>query len=153
MTALTASRSCAALILAAAASAAFAALGDRADSIAADGAALAAARGVADARPGYRIERLDSAARTVREYVDPSGVVFAVSWEGLSHPDLTAVLGAYAAPVRRALAQETRRGPRRPRRIESGGAVVETWGHMRSVHGRAWIPALVPAGVTLDEIK
>jgi hypothetical protein len=144
----------AAIVAAAIAAPARAALGERADSIAADEAALAAARGQADARPAFRIERLDSPARTVREYVAPSGVVFAVTWEGLSPPDLDAVLGAYAAPVRRAFAQGGGgHTGRRARRIEAEGAVVETWGHMRSMHGRAYVPALVPAGVALDEIR
>jgi len=31
--------------------------------------------------------------------------------------------------------------------------VVETWGHMRAMRGRAYVPALVPAGVALDEIR
>jgi hypothetical protein len=143
----------AAIVAGAIAAPAWAALGERADSIAADEAALAAARGQADARPAFRVERLDSPARTVREYVAPSGVVFAVTWEGLSPPDLDAVLGAYAAPVRRALAQGGGHSGRRARRIEADGAVVETWGHMRAMHGRAYVPALVPAGVALDEIR
>src|SRR5690348_4187252 len=129
-----------------------AALGERADSIAADEAALAAARGQADARPAFRVERLDSPARTVREYVAPSGVVFAVTWEGLSPPDLSAVFGAYAEPVRRALGEGRGHTGRRARRIEAEGAVVETWGHMGALRGRAYVPALVPAGVALDEI-
>jgi hypothetical protein len=129
------------------------ALGERADSIAADEAALAAARGQAEARPAFRVERLDSPARTVREYVAPSGVVFAVTWEGLSPPDLSAVLGAYAGPIRRALEQGGGHSGRRARRIEAEGAVVETWGHMRAMRGRAYVPALVPTGVALDEIR
>ena len=143
----------AAIVAGAIAAPAWAALGERADSIAADEAALAAARGQADERPAFRVERLDSPARTVREYVAPSGVVFAVTWEGLSPPDLDAVLGAYAAPVRHALAQGGGHTGRRTRRIEAEGAVVETWGHMRAMHGRAYVPALVPAGVALDEIR
>ena len=123
-----------------------AALGGRAESVAADQAALAATRAAADVRASYRVERLVSQARTVREYVAPSGVVFAVAWEGTSAPDLGVVL-------RRAAAEQRPTAGRRARRIESGGAVLETWGHMRALRGRAWVPALLPAGVTLDEIK
>jgi hypothetical protein len=130
-----------------------AALGEPAGSVSTDQAALAASRGAAEARGSYRVERLISPSRTVREYVSPSGVVFAVAWDGVSHPDLGVVLGAYAAPVRRAVAQERPTPGRRGRRIETAGAVVETWGHMRALHGRAYVPALVPTGVTLDEIR
>src|SRR6266540_2269840 len=91
------------------------------------------------------------ASAALGEFVGPSGVVFAVAWGGVSRPDLSVLLGSYAAPYRRAVAQS---GPtrRRSRRVQSGGAVVETWGHMRALHGRAWVPALIPPGVTLDEI-
>jgi hypothetical protein len=130
-----------------------AALGEPAESVMRDQEVLAATRGEASAVQTYRVERLVSPARTVREYVSPSGVVFAVTWEGVSHPDLASVLGSYAAPVLQALAGEHRVPGRRSRRIETGGAVVETWGHMRAVHGRAYVPSLLPAGVTLDEIR
>jgi hypothetical protein len=136
-----------------AAPAARATLGERASSIDTDQAALAASRRQRDARGTHAVEQLVSEARTVREYVSPSGVVFAVCWDGVTPPDLTAVLGSYAAPVRRAIAAQRAPPRSRARRVEAAGAIVETWGHMRSVHGRAYVPALVPAGVTLDEIK
>lgn len=144
------------LLLAAAALAAAplarAALGEAASSIAADETAVAATRRQRVARGTHDVEELGSDARTVREYVSPSGVVFAVCWDGLTPPDLS-VLGAYEAPVRRAIASQGTPPRARSRRVEAAGAVVETWGHMRSVHGRAYVPALVPAGVSLDEIK
>ncbi len=135
------------------ASSAWATLGETAATIPGDEKALAATRGPANVRERYQVERLVSASRTVREYVAPSGVVFAVSWNGVSHPDLGVLLGAYATPVRRVLDRQRASPGRRSRRVEAGGVVVETWGHMRALHGRAWVPALLPAGVTLDEIQ
>lgn len=129
-----------------------AALGEPARSIAADQAALAAVRSQGRARPSYTVERLVSSSSSVREYVSSSGVVFAVSWEGVSHPDLSVLLGSFAAPFRRALAQERPTPGHRSRRIETAGVVVETWGHMRALRGRAYVPALIPTGVNLDEI-
>jgi hypothetical protein len=142
-----------ALVALGAAPLARAGLGEPASSVAADQQKLAAARRQRDARTTHTIEHLVSDARTVREYVSPSGVVFAVAWDGLAPPDLSAVLGAYAAPVRRAIAAQDAPPRSRARHVEAAGAVVETWGHMRSVHGRAYVPALVPAGVSLDEIR
>lgn len=143
------------LLLAAAAAAAapvaLAALGEPASSVAADEARLAASRRQRTARGTHHVEHLSSEARTVREYVSPAGIVFAVCWDGVTPPDLS-ILGAWADPVRRAVAEQG--APRsRARRVETGGAVVETWGHMRAVRGRAYVPALVPPGVTLDEIR
>jgi hypothetical protein len=31
--------------------------------------------------------------------------------------------------------------------------VVERWGHMRDLHGRAYLPALLPDGVTVDDLQ
>jgi hypothetical protein len=133
--------------------AAWAGLGEPASSVAVDRSKLSASRRQQEARGTHRVERLVSDARTVREYVSPGGTVFAVCWDGLTHPDLSTVLGAYAAPVRRAIGEQGAPPRSRTRRVESGGAILETWGHMRDVHGCAYVPALVPAGVTADEIK
>lgn len=141
------------VLAAAAAAPARAALGEPASSVAADEARLSATRRQVEVRATHQVERLVSDARTVREYVSPSGVVFAVAWDGVSPPDLDAVLGAYAPPVRRALAAQPGGPHGAPRRLEAAGAVVETWGHMRAAHGRAYVPALVPPGVTVDEIR
>lgn len=142
-----------ALVWLLAASNASAALGEPATTISSDRAALAAGRGRRDVHASFAVERLVSQAGTVREYVSPSGVVFAVAWEGVSHPDLSVLLGSYAAPVHRALAREGPTPGRRSRRIETGGAVLETWGHMRALRGRAWVPALLPPGVTDDDVE
>ena len=129
------------------------ALGEPVASVSADERSLSAVRRTTTTRGLYTIERLESAASTVREFVAPSGVVFAVAWDGVSRPDFSVLLGSYAAPYRRALAHGGATSRRRPRRVESGGVVVETWGHMRSQHGRAYVPALVPPGVDLDELE
>ncbi len=130
-----------------------AALGESAASVAADRKALGAtARGVTQRR-GYSIHELASGSSTVREYVTPGGVVFAVAWNGLAHPDLTPLLGAYAAEYEQADRDQPRVPGRRRRHVGTERLVVEKWGHMRDLHGRAYAPALVPAGVKLDAIR
>jgi hypothetical protein len=143
------------LVLAAVAGSApaWAALGEPAASLANDEAALEAARKPAQSLGAYRVERLETTTHAVREYVTPSGTVFAVAWEGVSHPDLTVLLGSYADPYRQEVARLGASPGRRGRRIEKGGAVVETWGHQRALHGRAWVPALLPPGVTPDDVR
>lgn len=143
-----------ALVALATAVRASAALGEPSSSISSDQVALAAVRrqATAGASAAYAVEQLEATAYTVREYTAPSGIVFAVSWEGVSRPDLSVLLGAYAGPYHRALAQSGPTPGHRSRRIEADGVVVESWGHMRALHGRAYLPALVPSGVTLDDI-
>jgi len=90
---------------------------------------------------------------TVREYISASGVVFGVAWNGLIHPDLTQLLGSYAGEYQEVLQQTKRKAGRRSIRVTTGHIVVEKWGHIRNLQGRAYIPALIPQGVTVDEIK
>lgn len=128
-------------------------LGESVDSVANDGRALAAARRAAIPRTGYTVEQVVADAYTVREYVSPSGVVFAIAWNGLAHPDLSLLLGSYAGEYKQVMRQAPRIQGRRHSRVKTDRIIVEKWGHMRNLQGRAYIPALIPPGVGIDEIK
>ena len=131
---------------------AYATLGERADSITKDCNALSAVKRATTSRANYTIQELATEGTTVREYLTPSGVVFAVAWNGLVHPDLTSLLGAYSEEYRNAKRQLPRKHGQKLTQVKSDRVVVETWGHMRNLQGRAYLPALVPAGVKADEI-
>jgi Protein of unknown function (DUF2844) len=135
------------------ASAAHAALGESADSIASDRKSLSAARGATINRDGYTIQTIESDAAKVREYISPSGVVFGIAWNGMSHPDLTRLLGSYAGEYHDALRQTPHKPGRRHLQVKTNSIVVEKWGHMRNLQGRAYVPSLIPQGVSVDEIK
>ena len=131
---------------------AYATLGEGADSVAQDGKALSAARKATSRLAGYSVQEITSDATTVREYVAPSGIVFAVAWNGMAHPDLTVLLGSYHAEYQNAKLQQSHTRGQKSTRVKSDSMVVETWGHMRNLQGRAYLPALVPTGVNLNEI-
>jgi hypothetical protein len=80
-----------------------AALGESADSIASDKNVLLAKRSSTRTSSKYTVHEIQSEANTVREYVSPSGVVFGIAWNGLTHPDLTPLLGNYASEHQRIL--------------------------------------------------
>ena len=128
-------------------------LGEPAESISVDSRALSAARQGVTTRNRYTVEEVVSDANVVREYLTPSGIVFAIAWNGLSHPDLTPLLGSYVAEYRQALRKTPRTPGRRHFRVRADRVVVEKWGHMRNLQGRAYDPALIPPGVSIDEIK
>jgi hypothetical protein len=90
----------------------------------------------------------------VREYVSPAGTVFAVAWQGRSHPDLHQVLGAYYTQYVQAVqAQRVQRHGHGPLLIQQPGLIVQMSGHMRSLTGRAYLPTGMPAGVRAEEIR
>ena len=130
-----------------------AALGEPTDSVESDREALSAVPGTITVRNGYTVQEFNSDSTIVREYISPSGVVFAIAWNGLVHPDLTQLLGSYGGEYQEALEQTPREPDRRRLLVKANQVVVEKWGHMRNLQGRAYVPALIPPGVSLDEIK
>jgi hypothetical protein len=128
-------------------------LGESVDSVSLDRKALSAVRGVTTVRNGYSVHIIESPSTVIREYVSPSGVVFGIAWNGMLHPDLTQLLGAYTSEYREALQQTPRIPGQRRLQVKTDGLVVQKWGHMRNLQGRAYAPALIPPGVSIDEIK
>ena len=128
-------------------------LGEGADSIAKDLKALSATKQGTTCHTSYTVQEIASAATTVREFLTSSGVVFGVAWNGLVNPDMTSLLGSYATEFEDAEQRSQHEHGRRQFSVRTNRLVVETWGHMRDLRGRAYLPALIPEGVSVDEIK
>jgi hypothetical protein len=128
-------------------------LGEGVDSVAKDRRAMSAAKGVVTSRNNYTVHEVTSAATTVREYINASGVVFAVAWTGMVFPDLNSLLGSYASEFRDAKRRSPRKHGQKQLKVRGERVTVETWGHMRNLQGRAFLPAMLPEGVTVNEIK
>ena len=128
-------------------------LGGTVDSVESDRKMLSAVRGNVTPAAGYTVHEISYGATVVREYVSTSGIVFAIAWNGIRSPDLTALLGPYTNEYKEALANTPHRPGVRHSSIKSDNVVVERWGQVRNLQGRAYAPALIPTGVTIDEIK
>jgi hypothetical protein len=88
----------------------------------------------------------------IREYVSPAGKVFAVSWHGPRMPDMQQLLGSYFQQYSDGVkAQASPR--RRFLQIVQPDFVFQHGGHMRSYTGKAYLPQLLPAGVTAEDIQ
>ena len=85
---------------------------------------------------------------TVREYVDGSGNVFAVGWDGPVLPDFERLLGSHFAAYQAAM-QTARRGVG----IHSADLVLESGGMMRAFTGRAYLPSRLPSGFNAQDIR
>ncbi|MBJ6750295.1 DUF2844 domain-containing protein [Geomonas anaerohicana] len=146
---------CLALFIACRYGVAAATLGEPADTIARDTRKFSGVLQKSSVRAKYRVQSFASGttATTVREYVTPSGIVFAVAWNGLVHPDLQALLGNYHQDYSKARSRAVREPGRRGAKVTTERLVVETWGHMRNLQGRAYLPELLPEGVSVDEIR
>jgi hypothetical protein len=128
-------------------------LGSDAASVLADGAEL---HGVVNSVIGQQYDIQEIAAEPgmrVREYLNRNGVVFAVSWTAPVLPDLQLLLGAHFEEYTTALAALNHAGLHRSVRIALSDLVVESGGHLRAYAGRAYLPALIPAGVSVAELR
>ncbi len=128
-------------------------LGESAGSVESDMRTLSARRFATTSRNGYTVQEISYDSVKVREYVSSSGIVFGIAWNGFVHPDLTKLLGSYAEEYHAALRQMPRKHGQRPLEVKTNKVVVQQWGHMRNLQGRAYAPALIPPGVSVDEIK
>jgi uncharacterized protein DUF2844 len=103
----------------------------------------------------YSVHEIQSTSGTVvREYVSSAGKVFAVSWQAPWPPDMHQLLGSYFDQYVRAEQARSAAGMgRRPIAIHQAGLVVEQGGHPRSFTGRAYIPDLLPSGLSAEAIR
>jgi hypothetical protein len=127
-----------------------AALGGSADSVESDRVSMKAlTRPVATGTLQKRELQLPSGT-IVTEYLTDNGQVYAVTWHGPALPDLHQVLGNYFVNYQSAARQPVVR--HRLVRLTSPDIVIESSGKMRAFTGRAWVPAMLPSGVTSSDI-
>jgi hypothetical protein len=126
-------------------------LGGSAESVVTDQSKLHAKRAVVDRRD-YTVHEITGDDGTlIREYVTPAGKVFGVSWSGPTIPDLAQLLGTYNAEFQTAI--RAKRGRRSSAAVHNPDLVVESSGHMRAFHGRAYLNSMLPIGVTEDVVQ
>ena len=109
----------------------------------------------AQTEAAYKVQEIAAPTGTVvREYVSTSGKVFAVAWQGPWPPDMRQILGNYFGQYQQAAqTQANSRAGRHPLIIQQSGFVLQAGGHMRSFAGRAYIPDMVPQGVSAEALR
>lgn len=129
-------------------SSSWAALGGNLDTVRSDQLAFSAS---SDAKPlagtTLHTQTLPNGV-TIRQYVDASGLVFAVGWEGPVPPDFQRLLGSYFSNYQEALHQQ-----RRGVLLQSTNLVLESGGMMRAFIGRAYLPGKLPAALNAQDIR
>jgi hypothetical protein len=101
----------------------------------------------------YSIVETSHGKNRLKEYVSNSGQVFAVTWSGYSHPDLSEILGSYWSEYNTAIKKHKPNHFEKHFTQSTKNIVIEKSGHFRSVKGRAYILKLLPAGVNLNAIE
>ncbi len=128
-----------------------AALGETEASVRSDMARLKASSRITTAA-SYTMHELTLPTGTiVHEYLDAGGTVFAVSWRGPFKPDLPALLGSYFDTY--ASAPRSAGSSRSRLAIDQGNLVVRAGGHQRAFTGLAYVPQLLPPGLSVTDLR
>ncbi|MEJ2362585.1 MAG: DUF2844 domain-containing protein [Gammaproteobacteria bacterium] len=93
----------------------------------------------------------DKTGTTIKEFITPAGIVFAVTWSGPLMPDMQQLLGQYFTDYVNAAKQN--HGSHTHLDIHQAGLVVQAAGYMRAFSGIAYVPSLMPPGVTVAQLK
>lgn len=129
---------------------AWASLGGDVASVAADTAALRAQLRTTPTVQ-YDEHEITTDGLVVHEYTTRQGQVFALTWQGPFKPDLRQLLGSYFATYQSAVSQR-RAGSHRVFALSRPDLVLQSSGHLRGFQGLAYIPTLVPAGVSVQQL-
>lgn len=102
------------------------------------------------ARQGYTVHVLTSPdGQVVKEFVSPAGLIFGVTWQAPQMPNLQQVLGDHnMAQLEQVLVSRPRQHSGAPLIVRTPTLVFASGGHMQSFRGYAFIPSLVPAGLS-----
>ncbi len=89
----------------------------------------------------------------IKEFTNPDGLVFAVSWRGPVLPDLSTLLGTYFPVFMRANEEAQATGRRgSPVSVARDGLVVQASGRRPHFFGYAALTHLTPSGINIKDV-
>ena len=105
----------------------------------------------------YSLHSLTGRGLKLHQFMGSNHKVFAIAWQGKTHPDFSVVMGTHLPEFEQALAQSKQSNSRQrarggPINVDVGDFHLEMGGHMMAVSGRAWITSQLPRGVEKNEL-
>lgn len=129
-------------------------LGEPADSVARDHAALQGIERRATPMATFDLHEVTTAhGARVRHYVSPQGTVFATTWSGPALPDLKIVLGAHYSQYVAGVQVQVHRTNHHVFSMTTEDLVLRVVKLPRGLAGAAYVPALLPAGTSVRDIR
>ncbi|MBK9324592.1 MAG: DUF2844 domain-containing protein [Bdellovibrionaceae bacterium] len=132
---------------------AFATLGEATTTINIDVAKLKASQKPMVTSEKYTVHEMIADGNTIREYSNSDGIVFAVSWRGISKPDLSILFGAYFNEYISTIEKSTKQHGKRSVSMETSKMVLKRGGRMRDQRGFAYVPSLVPVDLNVEDLS
>lgn len=97
---------------------------------------------------GERHELTLPSGLVVHQFVSPTGAVYAVTWRGPRMPNLRELLGPYFTQIDNRDAFP--HNGHHQMTMSGFDLEIRAGGHRGSFSGRAWVPSMVPIGVSID---
>ena len=130
---------------------AFASLGGTVSSVQTDQVNMKATMHVAKKSSTYTVHEIELTSGTlVHEYVGTDGKVFGVAWNGPTMPNLRQVLGSYFETFTKST--NVVKSGHSHMMVSEPNLIVHSEGRLRAFHGNAYIPSMLPVGVTSSQI-
>jgi len=101
----------------------------------------------------YTVHQIQLDGVMLKEFEDSTGVVFAVSWQGVKPPDLSVIFGSYFQEYKQEREKISPIKGQRHVNLQTSSLKVSSGGQMRNLHGFADVPKLVPACVNLETLN
>ena len=101
----------------------------------------------------FSVHEYQQNGNTVKEFSSLEGVVFAVSWQGISKPDLNALFGSYFTEYKNAFENIPKQYGVKSLTLKTTKMVIRRGGRMRDQRGFVYVPSLVPEGVMVEELQ
>lgn len=134
--------------------AAHATLGETLESVHADQIRLQGRRVQATVWPAQMHEIQLADGSRVRQYVNASGAVFAVTWTSRLKPDLAGLLGQHFVAYAQARPQPRNlQAARQPSLVQAADLVVRESGRGQAHAGMAYVPTLTPRGFDVAQLR
>jgi Protein of unknown function (DUF2844) len=100
------------------------------------------------------LESTDANQIRIRQYVAPTGQIYAVSWDGPAMPDIRALFGDWFGRYQQGATEaQSSAGGLHSSSVEGSDLMVQSSVRLREFTGRAWLPGALPAGVTSADIE
>lgn len=103
----------------------------------------------------YSVNEVTSESRTVKEFINANGLIFAITWKGQGRPDFSQIFGVYYSEFKFERQAEKLLAARSRNHLEVKGEnlVVSSFGHGNILMGIAYLPKFMPAGLTAEDLR
>jgi hypothetical protein len=90
---------------------------------------------------------------SIKEFVDQTGLVYAIRWEGPRPPDLPTLLGQYFPEYQVAIVSTPFRVPHRRLMATSNNLHISQFGHPGALFGIVYLKNKLPADIRPEDLK